>query len=674
VKELEVVAIIQARLGSTRLPNKVLADLGGVPVLEFLVQRLRRSKMVEQIVLAIPDTRENSLLISLAQRLEIPVVLGSEKDVLSRFATASRKYGSKLVVRITGDCPFIDPEVVDEVVRLSQANSGNYSRTSSEFPDGFDTEVFRSQDLYEAESKAVRNSDREHVTPYVARMSGHVCYLEASGNHSALRVTLDEPEDLTVLRKIVDYFGSNTFGVEDVINLSNVYKELFVDNLIHSRNEGSSMSAGEKLWKRAKRVIPGGNMLLSKRAEMYLQKGWPTYFEKASGVEVTDIDGNVFLDCGLMGVGTNILGYGHPEVDAAVLKTIALGNMSTFNCPEEVYLAEKLVEMHPWSSMARFTRSGGEACAVAVRIARAHSGKSAVAFCGYHGWHDWYLSANLAENSSLDGHLLPGLMPSGVPRGLAGTARPFTYNDSVGLEEILLDGDVGVIFMEVRRSDEPEPGFLEEVRRLADKYEAVLVFDECTSGFRRSYGGLHLDYGVNPDIATFGKTLGNGYAICAIIGRQEFMQSAQETFISSTFWTERIGPTAALATLEVMAREDAPNQIDLIGKKIQGIWSRISREAGLTLHPSGLPSLSTYAIEEFELLPMKTYVTQQMLKRGFIAGNAFYASIAHTDSILQRYEENLLVVFQEMANFSNSLELESHLDSGLAQSGFKRLA
>jgi len=326
------------------------------------------------------------------------------------------------------------------------------------------------------------------------------------------------------------------------------------------------VSNGSDMWGRAKSVIPGGSHLLSKRAEMFLPEGWPTYFDHAKGCTVWDLDGNAYADVGFMGIGTNILGYGHPAVDEAVRAVIDKGNLSTLLAPEEVLLAERLIELHPWADMARFTRAGGEAGAVAVRIARAASGKDKVALCGYHGWHDWYLAANLGESSALDGHLLPGLAPKGVPRALSGSAIPFVYNDLASLERVLGQGDVGVIYMEVERSTPPAPGFLEGCRALATKHGAVLVFDECTSGFRRNLGGVHLYHGVDPDVAVFGKTLGNGYAINAIIGRASIMQAAQETFISSTFWTERIGPSAALAALSVMKDEDAPARISAIGE------------------------------------------------------------------------------------------------------------
>ena len=285
------------------------------------------------------------------------------------------------------------------------------------------------------------------------------------------------------------------------------------------------MGKGQILWERAKKIIPGGNMLLSKRAEMFLPNQWPAYFSKAKGCRVWDLDGREYIDMSIMGIGTNTLGYGHPEVDEAVHNVIDTGNMSTLNCPEEVYLAERLIELHPWADMARLTRSGGEANAVAIRIARAASGRDKVAFCGYHGWHDWYLAANLGDDKTLAGHLLPGLAPKGVPARLKDTIYPFNYNKFNELETITSQHDIGVIIMEVSRNKGPENSFLEKIRHLAMAKGIVLIFDECTSGFRQTFGGLHKKYGVEPDMAMFGKSMGNGYAINAVIGRREVMEA-----------------------------------------------------------------------------------------------------------------------------------------------------
>jgi|TARA_B110000879_G_scaffold128391_1_gene169076 glutamate-1-semialdehyde 2,1-aminomutase len=433
------------------------------------------------------------------------------------------------------------------------------------------------------------------------------------------------------------------------------------------------MSTGQKLWKRAKTVIPGGNMLLSKRAEMFLPEQWPAYFSKAKGCKVWDLDGKEYIDMSIMGIGTNTLGYGHPEVDEAVRKTIDNGNMSTFNCPEEVYLAEKLVELHPWADMVRFARTGGEANSIAVRIARAASGKEKVAFCGYHGWHDWYLAANLGDEKNLAGHLLPGLEPKGVPESLKDTAYPFNYNNYEELETLINTHDIGVIKMEVSRNQGPDKDYLEKVRSLATDRNIVLIFDECTSGFRQSFGGLHLIYGVEPDIAILGKALGNGYAITATIGRREIMEAAQTSFISSTFWTERIGPTAALKTLEIMERDKSWEIITDIGGQVAKQWESLAEDFGLKMSTNGLPAISSFGFDSPNALEYKTLITQEMLKKGYLASNVFFASTQHTTDILDGYFEALNPVFDLIRQCEDGLDVTSLLEGPVCHAGFKRL-
>lgn len=435
------------------------------------------------------------------------------------------------------------------------------------------------------------------------------------------------------------------------------------------------MGTGQDLYKKAKTLIPGGTMLLSKRPEMFLPDYWPSYFSKAKGCTVWDLDGNKFTDVSIMGIGTNILGYGHDTVDDAVMQTVRNGNMSTFNCPEEVYLAEKLIELNPWASMVRLARSGGEANSIAIRIARAASGKDKVAICGYHGWHDWYLSANLGENSQLDGHLLPGLNVSGVPRCLQGTVLPFNYNDIETLKLLVTQNpDIGVIKMEVSRNMGPAEGYLEAVREIATKNNIVLIFDECTSGFRQTYGGLHKLYGVEPDIAMYGKAMGNGYGITAVVGRKEVMEAAQKTFISSTFWTERIGPTAALATLKVMEELKSWEIITNTGLVIEKKWNEIASQIGIPLQTSGLPALISYSINHPDWLKYKTFITQEMLGRGYLAANSVYVCIAHTDSVLTPYFNNLGEVWTVIKDcIEGKNDIDKLLIGPVCHGGFKRL-
>ena len=430
---------------------------------------------------------------------------------------------------------------------------------------------------------------------------------------------------------------------------------------------------GQELYKKAKKIIPGGTMLLSKRPEMFLPDNWPSYFSKSKGCYVWDLDGKKYIDMSIMGIGTNTLGYGHDEVDSAVNDTIQKGNMSTLSCPEEVFLAEKLLEINNWANSVRFCRAGGEANALAIRIARAASGKDKIAICGYHGWHDWYLSVNHNSLNGLDDHLLPGLKPKGVPKNLKNTVFPFDYNDYEQLLSICDKNDIGVIKMEVIRNRGPENNFLQKVRDLATQRGIVLVFDECTSGFRETFGGIHKKYQVNPDLAMFGKTLGNGYAITAVVGVKEVMRYAEETFVSSTFWTERIGPTAALKTLEVMKKIESWNIITEIGLKVRNNWSDLFKKYNIESTISGIPSLSTYSFKENDL-EIQTLITQEMLKKGFLASNRFYACIAHDNQVIDSYfnafDETLKSISQI---YDNKNEIVNRLDGPVRHSGFKRL-
>ena len=674
---MKTVAIVQARLGSVRLPKKVLSNIGGQSSIQLLLTRLGRSKEIDQIVVAVADEPDNSELLALLTDLGIAHFVGSRDNVLERYLGASEKFNADVVVRITGDCPFIDPQVVDQVIQLRSAQDCHYVSNISPptFPDGFDVEVMTHEALEMAGALASENFDLEHVTPIIRRSSQFTKgNLENQEDESRLRLTLDEEADLLVLTNVYAGLGSrDDFTLRDVSLLAKSHPELFLGNAGLMRNEGEKLGTGQKLWKHAKTVIPGGNMLLSKRSEMFLPDQWPSYFSKAKGCEVWDLDGNHYFDMASMGVGTNTLGYGNEAVDDAVMRAIRNGNMSTLNCPEEVELADRLLELNPWAGMVRLARTGGEANAIAIRIARASTGKDKVAICGYHGWHDWYLSANLSDDANLDGHLLPGLQPNGVPRQLKGTVIPFEYNDLEKLKEILSRGDVAAIKMEVFRSVEPKNNFLAEVRKLANENGVVLIFDECTSGFRETFGGLHKKYKVEPDVAIYGKALGNGYAITAIVGRTHVMQAAQTSFISSTFWTERIGPSAAIATLSEMDRVSSWDSITAIGNMVRTGWQTLADKYKLKIKLQGLPALSTFSFESPLATEFKTFLSQEMLSRGFLASTVFYSSVAHSQEVVDAYLAEVDKVFERLAGLSSPSEVKLLLNGPVSHIGFRRI-
>jgi len=435
------------------------------------------------------------------------------------------------------------------------------------------------------------------------------------------------------------------------------------------------MAKGQELYKKAKRLIPGGTQLLSKRPEMFLPDLWPAYYKKAKGCEVWDLDGKRYIDMSLMGIGACVLGYADPDVNKAVLRAIKSGSMTTLNAPEEVELASELIKMHPWAQMVRFARSGGESMTVAVRIGRAKAGKDKILFCGYHGWHDWYLAANLGDNSALDGHLLPGLSPKGVARELKGSSLTFNYNDLASFEMTIEKhkDSIGVVVMEPIRNNPPTKGFLEKIREVTTKYGIVLIFDEITAGFRLNAGGSHLVLGVNPDIAVFAKGISNGFPMAAIIGTKDVMETAQESFISSTYWTERIGPVAALATIKKYKKLRVAKHLQKIGRAIQQGWDKLAKKHGLDIHVSGILPLGHFEFKYRNPLVLKTLFTQLMLERGFLATNAFYGSLAQKEKHVLEYLQAVDETFGIISKAIKNGDPEKQLNGPVCHSGFKRL-
>lgn len=410
------------------------------------------------------------------------------------------------------------------------------------------------------------------------------------------------------------------------------------------------MNKGQKLLKKAKKIIPGGNQLLSKRSELFLPGYWPAYYKKAKGCKVWDLNNKVYYDFAGMGVTACVLGYSNNEINKSLIQGLKNGSMCTLNATEEVDLAKELLSIHKWSGMAKFCKSGGEACMVAIRIARAFTNKNNIAFCGYHGWHDWYLATNMTNSKNLDKQLLPGLKTKGVSNSFKNSIKPFMYNDIEALKKIFKkkNNNVGIIIMEPMRGVKPSGNFLREVKSIAKKNKAILIFDEITSGFKDNYGGLHLKLKVNPDMAIFGKSIGNGYPISAIIGRKEIMQVAQETFISSTMWTDRLGFIAANKTLKMLKKLKINKKISTYGKKIKNGWNKIAEKNNIKISVSGQDCIPYLRFDYPNNQEILTYFTQEMLKRGFLAGAQVATSYAYNNKIIDKYLKEVDKVFAKI--------------------------
>ena len=410
------------------------------------------------------------------------------------------------------------------------------------------------------------------------------------------------------------------------------------------------INLGQKLLKQAQKIIPGGNQLLSKRSEMFLPNQWPSYYKFSRGCVVSDLNKRKYYDFAGMGVTSCILGYADKDINKAIHKGLKNGAMSTLNSPQEVELAKRLIKIHKWSEMVRFSKSGGEACTIAIRIARAYSKKEKIAFCGYHGWHDWYMASNLSNKNNLNEQLLPGLGNKGISRSLKNSIFSFNYNDINSLKKLFEKhkNKIGIVIMEPMRFTFPSKNFLNEVKKLAKKNGAILIFDEITSGFHENFGGLHLKFKVNPDMAIFGKALGNGHAISAVIGKEKIMNFAQKTFISSTMWTESLGFIAGVTALDKMKRLKVQNRLVKFGRKIKQGWAKLAKKNGIKISINGLDSLPVFKFEYKNKKEISTFFTQEMLKLGFLAKEAIAITYVYNDKIINKYLKSVDLVFQKI--------------------------
>ena len=667
---------IQARFNSVRLPGKVLKDIGGFNSLELIIKRLQTKNLFTNIIIVTGSKTKNKPVSSWAKENKIKIFHGDEVNVLNRFYQAKQKFESDYICRITADCPLVCLEIIEKAFKKLIKKELDYISNTlpPTFPDGIDFEIFKSVCIDKSLKLAKNNFEKEHVTP-IMRNSNifKKINLKNKIDHSQKRWTLDEENDY-------EFFKAFLCKIKDPVNAD--FKKLisiFQKNGLSSfpnqkiiRNEGALMSNNQKLYKRAKTVIPGGVGLLSKRPEMFLPDEWPTYFKKAKGIKVVDLDNTTFRDFSTMSVGACSLGYCNKKVDNKVIQSVNEGIMSTLNCFEEVILAEKLINIHPWADQVRYARTGGEANAIAVRLARAATNKNNILICGYHGWHDWYLALNLSKNDQLKDHLLPGLSSKGVNKKLQGTSNTFNYGNYNEFNK-QINNDVAAVIMEPCRNSKPDKKFLKHVRKICSKNNIVLILDECSSGFRENFGGMHLKIGIEPDMVMYGKALSNGYALTAVLGRKEIMEYAQETFISSTFWTERIGPVAGIATLNEMERTKSYEYIPMIGRKIRQAWESLSRKNNIKIKTGGFDAIPNFMFETDRHQELKTYFTKLMLDKGYLATNSFYASTAHSSKEFNLFYEQLDKIFYEIAPYFLDKEKKFPNKFKISHNNFTRL-
>jgi glutamate-1-semialdehyde aminotransferase/spore coat polysaccharide biosynthesis protein SpsF (cytidylyltransferase family) len=654
-----VVAVVQTRLGSTRLPGKALADLGGRPLLAVLLDRLRAATTLDEVVVATTQDPADDAIEAVATEAGVRVVRGSTDDVLSRFVAATVDAGT--VVRVTGDCPLVDPALIDELVTVFRADAAlDYLALGPSWPEGADAEVFSKAALDDADRGATSAPDREHVTLWIKHAgSTRMRLLERAAALGHVRLTVDEPEDLDVLRELVDKLGAApATGIEE-------YAELYLATGLAERN--GSIGRNEGLWRsqnladleqvkrgqtasgvrsaellqRAHQLVPGGTQTLSKGIDQFVKGVTPAFLERGSGCHVWDVDGNAYIDYP-MALGPIMLGYDHPATVDAVRKQMGEGTVFTLPHRLEVEVAERVIDMVPAAEMVRFAKNGSDATSAAIRLARAVTGRDEVAAGGYHGWHDWYVG--LTERRA------------GVPEAVRSLTSKFTFNDVDSFEAAMARNPAAII-LELPAED-PAPGFLEHVRRRCTETGTVFIWDEIVTGFRWGPGGAQEYYGVTPDLACLGKAIANGLPLAVIAGSAELMKGFSSVFFSGTFGGETLSLAAAKATLDEIGRGVVCPTIWERGARFRQGLSAAIAESGLPVDLIGHPPRSAFVFKTDGQVDMELrgLFLQETVRRGILFGGPVFVTWAHEDADLDYTVE---VVAQALGVLREAVETDS---------------
>jgi glutamate-1-semialdehyde-2,1-aminomutase len=661
-KKMKIVAIIQARMGSTRLPGKVLMEICGKPLLWHVVNCVSYSKYISQIVIATSTNPKDDEIEKFAKKYKLKVFRGSENDCLDRYYKAAKKYKADVIVRITADCPLICPEIIDRVIAEFKKNNSDYISNSiiRTFPDGVDVEVFSFKTLKKAWEEAKDPVEREHVTVYI-RNSGKFKIKNVVNDKpvdpQGYKWSVDRIEDLEFVREVYKhlYKDNEIFSYDDIMDLLNRYPEIKNINSNSLVDEGyyrSLMGAQKvkpkkikisnslKLKRKISELVPGCSQTFSKGPTQFVQGVAPVFLEKGKGSHVWDVDGNEYIDYA-MALGPIILGHNYPAVTEAVKEILEKG--TTFTLPHrlEGELAEILCEIIPCAEMVRFGKNGSDATSGAVRVARAYTGRDKIACCGYHGWQDWYIATTTRNK--------------GIPEEVKKLTLTFEYNKIETLEKIFEENkdQIACVIMEPVGVVEPEDNFLQKVKEITHKNGAILIFDEVVTGFRFSLGGAQEYFNVIPDLACFGKAMANGYPISAIVGRREIMKLFEEIFYSFTFGGEIVSIAAAIATIEELKNKSVIQYIWEQGRKLRDGYNVFVRELGLEKYTQciGYPprTIITFRDENGnENLLLRSLFQQECIKRGILFTGNHNICFSHTskdiDYTLQVYRTVLEII------------------------------
>lgn len=679
----KVIVIVQARMNSSRLPKKVLADLNGEPLIGYMLNRLVASKHANEIWVACTDTNADDPLARYLAIKGFNCYRGSEDDVLQRYFDLATQQKADVIVRVTGDCPFADPFLIDSGIEEFLDGEFDYlSNTLNRvFPDGLDFEVFSIEALTEACVNANAPFHREHVTPYIHGLRSEDIPVgdfkkksfEIDEDWSHIRLTVDYEEDLSVAQKLASLVHPSS-GWRKIVSALTKDLDLMRENAAFIEvGDNKRYRADMKLLKpsfgistealeRVSKIIPGASQTFSKSAAQWVVGASPLFLERGIGAEVYDIDGNRHIDY-VLGLLPIILGYSDPDVNEAIRKQ--LQNGISFSLPTllEEELAEIIIREIPCAEMTRFAKTGSDVTAAAIRLARAFTSRDEIVSIGYHGWHDWYIGTTTRN--------------LGVPRSVQKLSHSFSINDEQKISDFFkVNGDkIAAIILEPDGATPTSRDFLTTVRKIADSYGALLIFDEVVTGFRMSTGGAQKVHGVIPDLACFGKAMGNGMPISAIAGRKDIMILMQEVFVSGTFGGEALSLAAAIATTKKLISKNIPAKLWAHGDKLVELSNAIFSRAGIDhcfkFGGNGwFPRLSV-ASDVVNKNLLNSLFRQEAVKHNLLMASSFNLCLAHTDNqILKATEHRLGLMAERLAFYLDSNDPGKYLEGRMIQPTF----
>jgi glutamate-1-semialdehyde 2,1-aminomutase len=680
----KVVAIIQARMGSTRLPGKTMMDLSGTPLLDRLLRQVAGARTLDEVVIATSTDHADDAIEHFAAGRGYRVIRGSEQDVLSRYRMAAEASGAEIIVRLTADCPLHSPDTVDEVVKAFLESKVDYASNTNPYtrPDGQDVEIFTRKMLEMAAATAVEAPDREHVTPWIRRNPDitRLNVLHLPPHQPSLRWSVDHPDDLEFVRSVwswLDQRGSGPFNYEEImaaviesgaVQGKAIINEGFYLSIFKSATADAApalpLDKSFEWLARSEQVIPGGAQTYSKSWRHHIRGVTPIFLDKGKGALVTDVDGNEYVDL-VQGLLPNILGYAHAEVDRAAYERACDGHSFSLPHPIEVELAEKICQLIPCAEMVRYGKNGSDATAGAVRVARAYTGREHVAVCGYHGWQDWFIGTTSRH--------------AGVPEAVRELAHPFPYDDPDALEALLssLPGQFAAVIMEPVNFNWPTLGYLAKVKEIAHRHGALLIFDEICSGFHFGLGGAQKLFGVLPDMATFGKAMGNGWPISCIVGRREIMKVFEDAFVSFTFAGDVAAMAAALKVLEILELGDAYARMTAAGTKLFDGARVMAAAAGLedTFRLKGHPHWSLFSFVDKNGVDdpaTRALWVQEVTRRGVLILTTFNISAALDEATVKTVLTAFAHAFKRVAEArARGVNPESWLDGPVPIPAFR---